>query len=240
MPNGMLLPTPPNIGTLACVIRINFNQQIGSATLLRLFDKTYVCTAAHVISGAHVGDNLGVELNSGWAYSQVEEIHLSSTGLDVAFIALSEISEGGLPKDRLDQSIVIGQPVMYCGYPLNMSTNIPGLGLSHPVPLFRQGLVSGRISESGIELFLVDGFNNAGFSGGPIFKNGERAGEPKLFAIVSGFKFDAPSPVLKRLPNGEFETAGDYWVRPNSGFVISIGINDALKSCFGEEAGLPV
>ena len=60
-----------------------------------------------------------------------------------------------------------GMPVFFCGYPISLN-----------VFTTHQGIVSGIVTDPlGNKLYLVDGSNNAGNSGGPIFdKNGKVVG----------------------------------------------------------------
>jgi hypothetical protein len=59
-----------------------------------------------------------------------------------------------------------------------------------PFPLVKKCVFSGNYNEKGVQMFFLDGNNNPGFSGGPVFfKNREKSDDKRLYlaAIVSAY-----------------------------------------------------
>ena len=133
----------------------------------------------------------------------------------------------GLTEELLDGSIALGQDVVYCGFPLGMEMgNLPGAN-NWPTPLIKSAMFSGLIHHAGVVELLFDTVNNPGFSGGPIIKR-DQAGL-RVVGIVSGYRFDAPIPVCQRDEHGMLAETADYFVRPNSGFMIGLNISRGIE-----------
>lgn len=67
---------------------------------------------------------------------------------------------------------------------------------------------------------VLDGINNPGFSGGPIFHCGLGQTEPSLFGVVNGYRFEQYSQgqVFKKVGEN-FEPIEDTYVKRNSGII---------------------
>ena len=111
------------------------------------------------------------------------------------------------------------------------------------LPFIKHCGLSGQISQNGLDIWILDGINNHGFSGGPVVIGG--ATDQKVFAVISGYHTEPldvipdpvtgepmrspvpPAPLLSQQSNG-----GDRKkvVEANSGFILAFDIDAAIKA----------
>jgi hypothetical protein len=173
------------------------------------------------------GDKLGIRFESDWHLVDVKDFEVCDRGSDVAAICPGTHWGEGLSPDYFDGGMFVGEDVAYCGFPLSLETyGLPG-GLGWPKGFVKSAIFSGAIARpDGLHDFLFDTINNQGFSGGPILVRNK--GRLRVVALVSGYKYDAPSPVYRRWPDGSEELSSDYFIKPNSGFMVGTPIERAV------------
>jgi hypothetical protein len=110
------------------------------------------------------------------------------------------------------------------------------------LPYIKHCTVSGRLDEQGVFVWILDGINNHGFSGGPVlFGTGS---SQKVFAVISGY-YEEPLEVLPAPSNGA-QTGfvppapplpGEKPAQPqkqvvnaNSGFIVAFDLDPAIKA----------
>jgi len=118
------------------------------------------------------------------------------------------------------------------------------------LPYIKHCTPSARLQEKGLGIWVLDGINNEGFSGGPVLY----ATGPKqvVFAVISGFHpeplevFPIPSPgenqtssipPSPRLPGEKSKEPKKEAVNANSGFILAFDIQPALKAIQGNPIG---
>ena len=86
------------------------------------------------------------------------------------------------------------------------------------MPLVRTAYFSGIVNLDGHDIMLLDGFNNPGYSGGPVFTVG-LDGKPALAGVISGYRFEIEShgAIYQKNPDGQETALPDLYVKPNSG-----------------------
>jgi hypothetical protein len=222
------VPVYIDLALMDRTLRIRYRDQIGSALYAEIDGVKLIFTAAHIVAGMAVGDSIGIRFQSDWHLVEVEGIERCSIGYDVAAIRPKTQWGEGWGVDQMKGGMAIGQEVAYCGFPLSLEMyGMPG-ALGWPKGFVKAGIFSGvRAREDGLREFLFDTINNAGFSGGPIAVR--RNGKLHVIAIVSGYKYDAPSPVYRSAPGQPLEPTADYVVLPNSGFMVGVGIDRAIE-----------
>jgi hypothetical protein len=158
--------------------------------------------------------------------------------------------------------VPIGGDCTFLGFPYGggWKTLVQGAGgKSEPewFPYVKHCTVSGQLHDdaspldknSGGVIWVLDGINNEGFSGGPVLMNTGTA--QQVFAVISGYKTEpsevltvpAPIPIpagvkMKKQKSRDemlsssatIEFDGKEYVRVNSGFVIAYDINYALAA----------
>jgi hypothetical protein len=98
----------------------------------------------------------------------------------------------------------------------------PDLNASFPIPLVKKGIVSSFITgNQRLDYLLLDGHNNPGFSGGPVFYSVLGQHDFRVAGVISGYRYEW-HPVF----SGGQETPLTY--QYNTGIIISVGIQVAV------------
>jgi hypothetical protein len=107
-----------------------------------------------------------------------------------------------LPSEK--NSFSIGQDAYFLGFQYGIQSPAHHMNGPYPLPIVKRGTISGLIPLSNLSndnksvLVLLDGYNNPGFSGGPIvYRDLNRSGVVLgLIGVVSGFNPEVV-PVMK-------------------------------------------
>jgi len=126
------------------------------------------------------------------------------------------------------------------------STAGSGVHLSPPIngwfwsPFVKRCTLSGIMPRSDVTIFVLDGINNLGFSGGPVIT--QKDGSIQVFAVVSGFHpeplqvLPAPEPGQTYipppppLPGQSSRSQPRQIVESNSGLILAYDISPAIKA----------
>jgi hypothetical protein len=65
-----------------------------------------------------------------------------------------------------------------------------------PQPCFYRGVVSAMIIRDIFQMYLIDGHNMLGISGGPVWSINSETNSPKLIAIVSSYRYNEVLPAI--------------------------------------------
>lgn len=223
------------VGLFRSVFLIKYHDEFGTSFILRVDEKPYLITAAHLVEGFRSGEK--VSLWTGW--DKWEEFAVTRIPIpakvDIAVFASDRpISDQGT---SIEPGSIAGQDVnlevYFLGFPYagertvngrtyRLSSTFESGGVSYPAPLVKHGIISGVDDHDPDSLIcFIDAMNNPGFSGGPVVFWDKRTNRPKVIAIVSG-----------RLPDELMVPRGasppPAWA--NSGIVIAHEISSALAA----------
>jgi S1-C subfamily serine protease len=211
------------------VVRVVCGSGSGTGFTLDHEDGQYLVTARHVVkSGAPVR----VLVRGKAAPVQLTPLMVPVPKADVAVFHLDRpITPPDLPLAADMDGMVFGQDAYFLGFPLGMTFD---LGDEY-FPLVKRCTVSGTTQHyEDRTILLLDGWNNPGFSGGPVvFRPYTAAGmrEPmRVAGIVTAYRTEA-EPVTeagRAVPRAE--------VRLNTGIIIAEQIMRATDAI---EAGKP-
>jgi hypothetical protein len=210
--------------------RIRCGDSVGTGFTIDVDSKQYLVTAKHVVQTFGATSGLEVFGNGLWSPVPATLVAHGADGVDVSILApAAPMSPPNLPVVASSDGIAYGQDVYFLGFPYGVLSRIILGDAGHPLPLVKKALLSCFADE----MYLLDGHNNPGFSGGPVvFRPG--GGFPNcVAAVISGYRF-SPEPVFL----AESETALTY--RHNTGIIISYKIETVLPLIRSNPIGVAV
>ena len=179
------------------VFQIRVGEGTGTAFVIEHENQEYVVTANHVVGA--LGDKGKIELmnNAHWFPFEVRIAHSRRKCVDIAVMQTLSKQQLTNTKPLLTaSSFFMGQEVFFLGFPYGLSMHASTLNLT--IPLIKHGYISAdmpcsafdRDAASDDNLLLLDGFNNPGFSGGPVIIHDLSAPDRalKVIGVISGFR----------------------------------------------------
>jgi S1-C subfamily serine protease len=183
-PTQKLLPSRNALSTT-----FNLFTDTLSGTCFAITDTTkeYIITAKHLFKRkTKSGDSVLVKINVNNIESLFKAIIFFHTNplVDIAVLKLPlKVSQtDALPFK--DSGHFFGQDCFFLGYPL---FNIGTITQNQKIAFIKRAIVSALYKENGINILLLDGHNNPGFSGGPIITYNNKMEDQFIIGIVSGY-----------------------------------------------------
>lgn len=218
---------PSNI--LQRTFRIQFGNGTGTSFTLDVDGKQYLVTAKHVVEDIKPNDAIFIQHESQWKAIPTTLVGLGDEDFDVAVLALPIQLSPTHPLIPTTAHICLAQDIYFLGYPYGLHTEVgPELNASFPLPLVKKGIVSSFIfGDNQLNYLLLDGHNNPGFSGGPVFYT--PSGQQNNFCVagvISSYRYEW-YPVFAQ--GQQTPLAYQY----NTGIIIAVGIQvavDLIKS----------
>jgi hypothetical protein len=200
----------------------------GTAFAVDYNGKVYFVTARHVVAGlpTTIKATIQVWKDERWIdYPTVRTIFPSSNEVDIAILETNEkiAKPFGITTDDSKGGPTMGQQVWFLGYPWGIGSHWEG-NQGRIVPFIKRGTMSAIDDTNPDAIVLyIDGFNNPGFSGGPIvyWKFSQR--EYGILGVVQGYRNDT----AKVLVNGK---QVDTNILVNSGILVGYSISHAMKA----------
>lgn len=195
------------------------NRGDGTCFTVEVDQKQYIITAKHLARDITGEGDLCVYWKGEWHTISVKLIGHSNNNVDISVLSANiQLSPtySAVPDDK---GLVYGQDVYFLGFPyLYRDSKFEEMNRGFPMPFVKKGIVS-FMSES--QLFL-DGYNNPGFSGGPVIFKPRGKQEYQIAGVVSGYKYrNAKVEQVRGVPVSAY-------VRENMGIVGCGSIKDAV------------
>jgi len=172
----------------------NILKDSATGTCFLIIDKkkNYWVTAKHVLGAVTNNQKVSFFIlkDTTWNKTSGTVLIHSNSLIDIAVIVPNDTSTTNAIS--LDQtSTYLGDEGFFLGFPFGMKTkDNSNINKGFPIPLIKKCVYSGIYSEQGIQMFFLDGNNNPGFSGGPVFfKNRQDPNDARLYlaAIISAY-----------------------------------------------------
>lgn len=157
----------------------------GTAFALDVDGKQYLVTAKHVLAGGPTPLTIDVFSNGNWSGLPVTLVGHAGPDIDISVLAADRrLTPAELPIEPSSAQAVYGQDVFFLGFPYGIvGKYLFGPG-GYPLPLVKRAtlsLLDGHV-------WLLDGHNNPGFSGGPVVFVPPSTNAFKVAGIISGFQ----------------------------------------------------
>jgi hypothetical protein len=210
---------------------IKVGNATGTAFSIEYGGKIYLVTARHVATGLPE-DNAVIQLrqDNQWKdFHTVKTIFPSSGDADIAVFETNEPIPkppyGIMPIGKANGHVTMGQQVWFLGFPFEgIGTQAGDFAKGVTFPFMKRGTMSAIDSSHPDAVVLyIDGFNNPGFSGGPIIFWDFSSHAYEIIGVVKGYRTDTAKVVV----NGQ---QLDSNILVNSGILIGYSIQNALDA----------
>ena len=172
---------------LARTIAIRVGDTQGTAFTIEYEGRLYMVTARHLVAGLPQ-DHATIQIlqsNEWKSYQTVRTLFPRSAEVDIAVFETNE----RLEKPYLisaDGLVTMGQQVWFLGYPYGIRTRFQN---GKEAPFVKRGTMSAiDASNADAVVLYVDGFNNPGFSGGPILYWDFDKKAYRILGVVKGYR----------------------------------------------------
>jgi hypothetical protein len=179
----LLLQTPAGVGT-AFTVDVDARQ--------------YIITAKHLVKGLKDEDKIHIRKNEQWSDVAVK-IFRCDDPVDIAVLVASSQLTVNFPMEPDSSGFSVGGDAFFVGFPYGLQA--ANMNALHPLGLVKKATLSAFERVPGKDhglLFMLDGYNNPGFSGSPlVIRDVTKSGVVyKVAGVVVSFRFEA-APVLK-------------------------------------------
>jgi hypothetical protein len=233
---GLLSAQPqPSVALLSRVYLIEYKNERGTVFSIDIDDREYWVTARHILTGAK-GKPYGTVsekniqaklLNPGGDGEQwiSEKFGVLQPESDVDVVVL--VPHAPILKDppvsppATSSSVFFGESCEFLGFAYGGGWKLRLPNRTVWLPYIKHCIISGADMDS--KLWILDGINNAGFSGGPVIAG--TGTDLKIVAIISGYHSE-PTAVM-RGNSSTATSASQETVNINSGFILAYDISHA-------------
>lgn len=201
--------------------RLQYGDNRGTCFAVDVDGRQYLITAKHLVDGMPAKGVINIYQNGNWSSIAVSLVGFAPGNIDIAVLATDRVLVRDLPLPANMAEIILGQDVYFLGFPYDMFTEVPELKLQFPLPFIKKGTASSFNFRLDRKILYIDGYNNPGFSGGPVVfaKQGQR--DFNVVSVISGFRAQK-EPIY----DGKDMTQLIYYY--NTGIVISYGVSHAI------------
>jgi hypothetical protein len=181
---------------LARTHMIKVGDEAGTAFSIDYNGKLYFITARHVIGNLPTHDaKIQIMQTGEWKdYHIARVLFPESNDVDIAVLQTDEKIEKpygvALLSGGEGEGPSFGQQVWFIGYPWGLHTHLS----NGEIPFIKRGTMSAVDSTNPKAIVVyIDGFNNPGFSGGPVIYWDFKARAYRIIAVVKGYREDNAS-----------------------------------------------
>jgi S1-C subfamily serine protease len=202
------------------VVMIKVGDRQGSAFTVERSDRQYLITARHMVRGLPAQNaSIEISVHGAWKKFDGDVVLPREEDVDIAAFTLSQDLTHRIDME-LGKSITLGESGFFFGYPHGWHTDFEGGYVAFVKRLSLSGL-SHPVGHS--PFWYLDGFNNPGFSGGPVAFYDYIKGHWAIVAVISGFQ---PEAAKKRVGAAYVDTETIV----NSGVIVAYPIEPILDA----------
>lgn len=257
------------------MIATNFGR--GTTFSIDVDNREYWITAKHMFTGIENGPagqfpakrvqaNILSQIGEGDEGHDLHWMTVSFTvidpgkDIDILVLVPDHLLLGGLSRNFTlkaeDSGVGLGGDCEFAGFPYGGGWKTQMKDEEHPdkndwvwLPYVKRCTVSALPQEKDLKVWVLDGINNHGFSGGPVLYG--TGNKQEVFAVISGYHEEplevlpAPNssgtrtnsiPPSPKLP-GEKSRSEKEFVNANSGFILAYDIQPAIEAIYKDPIG---
>jgi len=153
--------------------------------------REYLITAKHVVANLKDDDAIYVFMNNDWSALRVK-IFRCADPVDIAVLVPPRLLTVNFELPSEQSKFYIGQEAYFLGFPYGIRIDATGINGPYPMSVIKGARISGTVAldtQRKAVMILLDGYNNPGFSGGPIVYRDLNQGAVtfKLAGVVARF-----------------------------------------------------
>lgn len=216
----------PQIEVLGRTLRISHEAKAGTAFTIEANNVQYIVTAKHLFKKSNypASAKIGIYENKHYVYYDVDIRYPANPSIDIAVLKTTPYTQLTpiYPTTFSSANITIGQDVYFLGFPYDYDSllcNLPGD--KYPLAFIKKACLSNYIQSLGV--FLLDGHNNPGFSGGPVCFKKAGSNTYNIAGVVASYRYE------KQAIYDATDKESDMYVRANTGIVNVYDIKFALE-----------
>jgi hypothetical protein len=199
-------------------LHISDSRSTATAFLKLINGKTYLITAKHVVEHLKNGEKLFILHNGKWEHFIINGLKLLQE--DIAYMDSPVSLIGDVIANEVP-TVVLGCDLYFLGFPFGMYGPQQEFFEYLPAPFIKRATLSTIIKTENSLVYILDGMNNEGFSGGPVIvRNGENY---HIIGIISGYRF-------QKLNIYSNNTATDQYVHANTGIIFAPSIKEVYDN----------
>ena len=216
----------PRAEVLQRVFSIKSGDVTGTAFAVEVDDRQYLVTAKHVVTGINDGGSIQLRRPDTLAWVDVKlRTVLRCDPADIAVLVPESVLSAGLkslPVLLGSQGLVWGGEVYFLGFPFGFDSAARMEGGQYLFPFIKRAVVSAMVRVNDADVLYLDGYNNPGFSGGPVALFDQSQNKSRIAGVISGYRNE---PRQVRMGN----TPTQLVVDSNAGIIIAYSIDPAIK-----------
>lgn len=216
------------------VFFIKYGNQVGTGFTIDIDNRQYLISAKHFLIKLKEVDSIEIFHEAKWKRIKVKRINLNNPKIDILVLATDVQLSPPLELRPSIDNIILSQDVFFLGFPFGMTIEAKEMNNYFPLPFVKKGIVSAMAFNNKEEkIIYVDGYNNPGFSGGPIIYFDRYKKRLSVAAVVSGYRND-----ISKIYDKNKATA--LKAVTNSGILIGYTIDAAVEAIKNNPIGIEI
>lgn len=250
--------SPPTFNVITRITMVESSYFRGSAFSIDVDQREYWITAKHILTGAEHPPYGSVAANSfelrvldpggeGERWLPVKFLVIDP-GKDIDIVALASptpLLKDPLPSAKVgSQGVLFGGDCEFLGFPYGGGWRATwDTGATSWMPFVKHCTVSSMVSGDP-KIWVLDGINNVGFSGGPVINR--TGADQQIFAVVSCYRLEpvevvssgtANKTTKRKPPNRKSAAQHKATVSVNSGFIIAYDLASTIEAIHNKAVG---
>ena len=155
------------------IFRIKYGERTGTCFTINVEDEMYLITATHIVKEITGRDSVQIYYNGEWVNYPVILVGHTPGTVDISVLTAKLSFSVDYPMPASAGNLMYSQDVYFLGFPnvVDVDDTLPSaleINNKFPIPIVKHAIFS---SVGNDKHFLIDGYANPGFSGGPmVFK----------------------------------------------------------------------
>jgi len=213
------------------VFHISVSGSKGTCFTIDVDRRQYLVTSRHLVERFEGSGRIRIYHEKQWKDLDVDLVGHCTGEVDVSVLAAKLQLSPPFELEPTSAGLAYGQEVYFLGFPYGMAEHVGDLNRDFPMPFIKKAIVSCILfKDNDVQVVLLDGHNNPGFSGAPVVFAEPNRRNYKVASVICGFR-------ATEEPIFEDGRATPFVYKSNTGIVVSYGIKHAVDLIKGNPIG---